>query len=214
MRQDHTIENLDKSKVALYDRGGRVKGSLRVGYLDGTLCEKEPPKRKIKSGRGLLGGNQKCVVDNCLSTCNSPGVKLFRFPGKDLNQRYLWVSLVNKRSDDEEPWTAKPWHRICSRHFAGGAHSSTPSDVNYIPTLFEDALEEGDTFRCAQGEPEQPGAPTSSRATPVEPDTNLPEPEHEIPDVPGEVPEQEHLSVSRTSVSRMFIKGKFDAYVL
>ena len=82
--------------------------------------------------------------------------------------------------------------------FVGGAHSSTPSDVNYIPTLFEDALEEGDTFRCAQGEPEQPGAPTSPRATPVEPDTNLPEPEHEIPDVPGEVPEQEHLSVSRT----------------
>ena len=157
LNQDHTIEKPDQSKIALYNSGQIAKDitkSVSVGFLDGSLPSLSEPGIKVsakrkdrkRSGRNLLGGSQKCVVEGCLSSCQSPGVKLFRFPKRNLHQRYLWVALMNKEPKDGEAWMAKPWHRICSLHFKDGKHSADQKDENYIPTLFTDSLEEGPSF--------------------------------------------------------------------
>ena len=147
--QAHAITSPEKGKIAIYD----IK-FVRIGYLDGELCEQLPSnKRKRKCH---LGGSQRCVVDGCETTRYTPDSKLFRFPYRNLHQRYLWVALVNKKpSEDGEAWVAKPWHRICSLHFKGGNYSRNQKDVNFIPTLFADSIEDGPTF-------EMPATPVST----------------------------------------------------
>ena len=148
--QKHAINSPDMSRIAIYDNMQRNRGGIvRLGFLNGVDLKPEvkEPAPKRKKGANNLFGNQKCVVEGCKSNCKTPGVKLFRFPATDLHQRYLWVALVNKKSEDEDAWKAKPWHRICSLHFVGGNYSSNENDVNYIPTLFNDALEDGPNFQ-------------------------------------------------------------------
>ena len=159
LNQEHSITNPDQSKIALYDTGQIVKGcrgASSVGFLDGSISEPEVkmPKKRKRSGSTLLGGNQRCVVDGCSSTCHTPGVKLFRFPSKNLHQRYLWVALLNKKTKDGAPFMAKPFHRICSLHFKDRKHSKKQTEENFIPTLFMDPLEEGASFQQDTPAPE------------------------------------------------------------
>ena len=144
----HGTNNPDKEKIALYDRSRKARGIARVGHLD-KISE---PEKKLKK----LSGGQRCCVPDCKSTSHTvPAVKLFRFPAVNLLQRYLWVSLVDKRNEDGSAWEAKPWHRICSLHFEGGNYSKDEQDVNFIPTLFKDALDDGYMFRMPDSSTDQ-----------------------------------------------------------
>ena len=148
LNNDHAANHPDRTKIALYDRNKKGRGTVRVGYVEGETF----PSKDTRN----LCTNQRCVVEGCESTVDTvPAVKLFRFPAVNLHQRYLWVAIVDKRNPDGTAWEAKPWHRICSNHFEGGNHSHDAKDVNFIPTLFKDALEDGPMFRMPADLPYQ-----------------------------------------------------------
>lgn len=149
LNNDHATNHPDRTKIALYDRNKKGRGTVRVGYVEGETLPSKDTTRKMWT-------NQKCVVEGCESTVATvPAVQLFRFPAVNVRQRYLWVAIVDKRNPDGTAWEAKPWHRICSNHFEGGKPSRVEKDVNFIPTLFKDALEEGPMFRMPEDLPNQ-----------------------------------------------------------
>ena len=92
LNNEHNTVNPDRTKIALYDYAIKARGTVRRGYVQGEPLPLPQNKRNLWS-------NQKCTVDDCASNADTvPPVKLFRFPAIDINQRYLWVAILNKKN--------------------------------------------------------------------------------------------------------------------
>ena len=96
---------------------------------------KKPVKRPRRNRKQYPRSHSKCCVSICGAT-DLDKVSMFRFPLRDHEKYDLWIKAVKKVNGPD--WKLKSRDvRICGFHFEGGKHSPTRTDVNYVPTIFE-----------------------------------------------------------------------------
>jgi KRAB domain-containing zinc finger protein len=72
-----------------------------------------------------------CVAPNCTGRYRR-GTKVgyYRIPS-DYKRKQLWLKALGKDS-----WEPKSYHRVCGAHFVSGRPSLDPSDVDFVPNVF------------------------------------------------------------------------------
>ena len=79
-----------------------------------------------------------CSVVGCSEARGKqPGVRFFRFPQRNKEQRELWVKAVRRQSSvGNSLWMPYETAVVCSRHFVLGKPSPTRTHPDYIPSIF------------------------------------------------------------------------------
>ena len=77
-----------------------------------------------------------CAVVKCYNRHRKGSrISFYRFP-KDPDRRRQWVAFVSRRNLDGSPWEPGEGDRICSQHFVTERKYETPSDPDYVPSVY------------------------------------------------------------------------------
>ena len=78
-----------------------------------------------------------CSVVGCRSARGRDPVSFFRYPGRNLEQRQLWIRAVNRLDKDgHTPWTPGKHALVCGKHFVRNKPSPTNRHPDYVPSIF------------------------------------------------------------------------------
>ncbi|CAC5379540.1 unnamed protein product [Mytilus coruscus] len=86
--------------------------------------------KKLTKWREIHCEIHDCNKGTCRCICEPP-FKLFPFPTKDLEDRKLWIKVINRQQKKGKIWEPNYDSRVCSEHFLDGH----PSEANPYPTL-------------------------------------------------------------------------------
>jgi hypothetical protein len=64
------------------------------------------------------------------------GMKFFRFPIKNKEQRENWIKAVSRKSKENKNWIPSKTAVVCSKHFVAGSPNPTRTHPDYTPSIF------------------------------------------------------------------------------
>ena len=84
----------------------------------------------------------KSGVYCCVVGCNSAyprdreSVNFFCFSLKNLEQRELWITAVDRINPDGSKWLPNKHTRVCSKYFTAGKPNPSRNHPDYVPSIF------------------------------------------------------------------------------
>jgi hypothetical protein len=78
-----------------------------------------------------------CSVVGCTQIRGrEEGIRFFRFPIKNKEQRESWLRAVSRKSKGNKNWTPSKTAVVCSKHFVTGNPNPTRTHPDYTPSIF------------------------------------------------------------------------------
>jgi hypothetical protein len=90
--------------------------------------ESEEPKTRY-------AGNY-CSVVGCHNRKGRDSVRFYSFPGRNKEQKLLWIAAVKRVNPDGSPWIPSQSATVCEDHFLKKKPSPTNTDPDYVPSIF------------------------------------------------------------------------------
>ena len=78
-----------------------------------------------------------CSVVGCTQIRGrEDGIRFFRFPIKNKEQRESWLKAICRKSKGNKNWTPSKTAVVCSKHFVSGNPNPTRTHPDYTPSIF------------------------------------------------------------------------------